>query len=294
MSLERGKFGIEYKPRPRKKETSAIGPVVLAVLSVAAISFVFTKLRRADEEFGQDAPPPQMAQPARQTQPHRPSEPSGQPQTATPATPPPQSFLASETVERPPKVKNLLLRLDEAEKMGNVEMAVTTIEALRNLPGEPAADLDDRLARRLGELNTRWLFALANRQWVTEVTVRPQDTATRIAASHGSTLSSLIRLNLLKDADSIWPGQVLKVMNHPRFSMTVHRRARYADLNLNGRFFNRYDIVGDGDICKVGLYKTTGKLREQLVSLGLRFSLRDRVELETLIPPNASILVSET
>ena len=173
-------------------------------------------------------------------------------------------------------------------------MAATTIETLRDLPGEPAADLDDALARRLGELNTLRLFTLSNRQWVTEVTVRARESATRIAAAHGSTLASLIRLNGLKDANNIRVGQTLKVMNHPRFSLTVHRRARYADLHLNGKFFNRYDITGDAEICPVGVYKTSEKLRDQLVSLGLKFSLRDRVELETLIPQNASIAVSET
>lgn len=288
MSLERGRFGIEYKPRPRKKDSSAVGSVVLAVLAIAAFSFVATKLKRpAEDEFAPPAPPPQS-----------------QGTHAANEAPPPlaysnavASIVADSSIpnsSRPPKVRNLLLRLDEAEKSGNIEMAATTIETLRDLPGEPAADLDDRLARRLGELNTRRLFVLANRQWIAEVTVRPRETASRIAAAHGSTLASLVRLNALPNADAVESGQTLKVMNHPRFSMTVHRRARYADLHLNGKFFNRYDIAGDAQICPVGVYKTTANLRAQLIELGLKFSLRNRVELETLIPPNASILVSET
>lgn len=300
MSLERGRFGIEYKPRPRKRDSSAIGPIVFVVLGIAAISFAVTKLRRQPDEFS-NIQEPTISQPTQpQSQPSTP-QPSQHPNTSTTSQPlnastshPTNSFLSSETRERPPKVRNLLLRLDEAEKMDNIEMAATTIETLRSLPGEPAADLDDRLARHLGKLNSRRLFTLANRQWVTEVTVRPRESATRIAAAHGSTLSSLIRLNELKDADNIKVGQVLKVMNHPRFSLTVHRRARYADLHLNGKFFNRYDITGDAEICPVGVYKTVEKLREQLSTLGLKFSIRDRVELETLIPPNASIVVSET
>lgn len=311
MSLERGRFGIEYKPRPRKKESSAIGPVVLVVLGIAAVSFVITKLHRPADEYPTPPPPP----PAQHQHTHVPEvrqetetpQPSSQPVQSSPTLDANQDSRAAKVSrkapsidfsalsrDRPPKVRNLLLRLEEAEKMGNTEMAATTIETLRALPGEPAADLDDMLARRLGQLNSRWLFTLANRQWVTEVTVRTRETPARIAAAHGSTLSSLIRLNALTDADSVETGAIIKVMNHPRFSMTVHRRARYVDLHLNGKFFNRYDIVGDAEICAVGIYKTNEKLREQLVTLGLKFSLRDRIELETLIPAGAAIVVSET
>ncbi len=285
MALERGRFGIEYKPRPRDKDSSSVWAVVLVVLAVAAVSFVATRLRRQPDSFGEfEEAPPQAAEAAPPREAPAPAESSEA-----------KRVLAEIPArDRPPKVRNLLLRLAEAEKSGNVEMAATTIEALRDLPGEPAADLDDRLARRLGQLNTRWLFALANRQWVTEVEVRPRETAARIAAAHGSTLSSLIRLNALADADDLRAGRKIKVMHHPRFSMTVHRRARYADLHLNGKFFNRYDIVGDGEICPVGVYKTGENLRSQFAELGLRFALRDRVELETIIPQNASIVVSET
>lgn len=291
-----------------------MGPVLLVVLSIAAVSFAFTKLRRAPEDFpvqaeavtqvaGAPSASPAPGAP-NTTFPQTVATNSPLPQTvatdaslptatATNATPLKISY-ATLAVKRPPKVRNLLLRLEAAEKMGNIEMEATTIEALRSLPGEPAADIDDILARRLGQLNLRWLFALSNRQWVAEVTVRTRETAARIAAAHGSTLASLIRLNALKDADNIRVGQTLKVMNHPRFSLTVHRRARYADLHLNGKFFNRYDISGEAQICEVGVYKTTETLRDQLPALGLKFSLRDRIELETLIPAGASIVVSET
>lgn len=297
MSLERGRFGIEYKPRPRKKDSAAIWPFVFVILAIAAVSFVFTKFKRSADDI--PAIPEPSAQAAQPSPSHPQQTQQQQSQTPPAAVRQPQlprldAQFSSASHERPPKVRNLLLRLEEAVKADNIEMAVSTIETIRALPGEPAADLDDSLARHLGKLNTRWLFDFANRQWVAETTVRQRDTAARIAAAHGSTLSSLVRLNSLANAESIQPGQVLKVMNHPRFSLTVHRRARFADLNLNGKFFNRYDIIGDGDICPVGIYKTTDNLRDQLIELGLRFSLRDRVELETLIPPSASIAVSET
>lgn len=263
-----------------------MGKVVAVVLAVAAVSLAVTKIRSLTASGGDES----AWEPQREGE--RPREPRpGEPQTPqTPLQLPAGNLYRG----RPPKVKNLLMRLAEAEKTANVEMAVSTIETLRALPGEPAADLDDALARRLGQLNVRWLFELANRQWVADVTVRPRDTASRIAAANGSTLSSLVRLNRLAGIDDIRAGQTVKVMSHPRFSLTVHRRARFADLNLNGKFFNRYDIAEGTEICPPGVYTTTQELRAQLKSLGLAFNLRALVELETLVPPNASIVVSET
>ena len=282
MSLERGKFGVEYFSRPRRNDSSGIGIVVVCVLALAAISLVATKFR--DMRRAAAAPPPVAA----------PREaPSRRAAAAASAKPAAAEMFWEDGHVRPPRVRNLLLRLAEAEKTGNVDMAATTIESLRDLPGEPAADLDDRLARRLGELNLHRLFVRGHRQWVAEVDVRPRDTAQRLAASHGSTLASLLRLNNLKSADAVKPGMKLLVLNHPRFSLTVHRKARYADLNLNGKFFRRYDIPGDGEICAQGIYKTGEKTREFFASLGLAFNLRARAELETLLPAGVPVLVSD-
>ncbi len=213
---------------------------------------------------------------------------------SAPATTPASSAAGVTAIAaRPPRVKNLLLRLEAAEKDGNIPLAVTTIETLRALPGEPAADLDDALAKRLGELNERWLYELGGLQWVEVVTVRAGESATRIASAHGSTLASLIRLNGFKDANHIRVGQKLKVMNHPRVSLTVHKRARYADLQVNGKFFRRYDLTGEV-AGAAGVYKLEGNPRGLFKRLGLTLSLRDRVGLETLMPKGATVVVSET
>ena len=135
--------------------------------------------------------------------------------------------------------QNLLLKLEKAEAAHDVELAVATIEQLRALPGEAVADLDNSLARRLGELNIRRLFVGKNRQWVKEVVVRRGDSATRIASENGSTLASLLKLNELPSADRLRIGQKLDVMDHPRFTIVVHRAAKYADLT-----FRQYQTCG--------------------------------------------------
>ncbi|MBQ0032891.1 MAG: LysM peptidoglycan-binding domain-containing protein, partial [bacterium] len=192
---------------------------------------------------------------------------------------------------RPTKLRNLLMRLEEAERRGDVEMAVGTIESIRSLPGSPAADLDDALARRLGTLNLRRLFDLRCAQWVKSAEVRRGDSASRIAAENGSTLASLARLNG-GDVDRICVGARLYVMDHPRFNLVLHRRTRIADLSLNGKFFKRYDLQ-DEVKARDGAYEIPERRKGFWEVFGPAFRKSDRFELDMLLPSGASLLVSE-
>ena len=199
---------------------------------------------------------------------------------------PTKAFHASEVPslgKRPPKVRNLLMRLEEARRLKDVEMEITTIEALRAMPGSPAADLDNNLAKRLGVLNMRRLFNMKSAQWVETVVVKRGDSASRIASEHGATFASLAKLND-GDVGKLRIGQKMHVLNHPRFNLVVHMRARTADLHLNGKFFKRYELQGDDGV-KSGLFEWRD------VSLPLEHS--DRAELDMLLPKSSSVQVSE-
>lgn len=291
MSLARGRFGVEYDPRRRRNEESGGGWILVAVLVMAVVSFV-TRIAGRHAAPAENTLAPEQAASA----PAAP-EPAPAPVAETPA-PTPSAARSIETSrtsaaeDRPPRVRNLLLRLEEAERQGNVEMAATTLESLRSLPGELAADLDDTFAERLGELNIERLFTLKNRQWIAEVVVRPGESGSRIARAYGSTLASLVRLNGLANADRVLTGQKLLVMDHPRFILVIHKLAGYADLNLNGKFFRRYSLAGAAD-AKSGAYKLEGRPRAFFAAQGVSFPSDALLELETLLPPAATMLVSE-
>ena len=286
MSLARGKFGVEYDPRKFKREPSGFGPVLAVVALGVLVLLTWTLVRRirshAEEAALMEAEkieevlaPPQPAA----------SETSQTFQTFQP--------LNTALAKRPAKVRNLLMRLEEAEKRHDIEMAVTTIETLRALPGSPAADLDDSLARRLGALNMQWLFGLRNAQWVKTETVGRGDSASRIASENGSTFGSLARLNGGRDkVEKIIIGQKLRVMNHPRFNLVLHRRTKTADLSLNGKFFKRYDLQG-GVKARAGAYEMPEKRRLFWQGIGSCFKDADRAELDELLPKATPILVSE-
>ena len=288
MAHVSGRFGLEYNPRQRERDSSGLGWVFALVAVVALISLVWTLVGRfrGGEEEAEFAPPSEPP-PAQES----PVEPEPKPAPEPIQSVAPVAGDVEMLAKRPVKVRNLLMRLEEAERRRDVEMAVSTIEQLRALPGSPAADLDNVLARRLGDLNMKRLFVLKNAQWVKEVTVKRGDSASRIASENGSTLASLSRLNG-GSVDRVIIGSKLRVMNHPRFNLVVHRRSRTADLQLNGKFFKRYDLTAPVTGAD-GAYEIPGRVRQFWTERGISFSMKDRAELEMLLPKGAAVLVSE-
>ena len=266
-------------------ESSGLGWVFALVAIVAFISLTWTFVKRIRSHA--EEPAVEIVQEVPSAAPSETAEPVAEPAPVPPAP----VVVQAEVAKRPPRVRNLLMRLEEAERKRDVEMAVSTIETIRALPGSPAADLDDSLARRLGTLNIRRLFELRSGQWVKEVEVRRGDSASRIAAENGSTLASFARLNGGK-IDKIIVGAKLYVMNHPRFNLVIHRRTRIADLSLNGKFFKRYDLQ-DEVKAKAGAYEIPDRKRVFWDRAGVRLKPDDRTELELLLPTGASVLVSE-
>ncbi len=281
MSFARGKFGIEYNPEKPDADRPWLLWAFALVFLVALVSLGVTVTRRvraaraertvAGAAAGQAVQPPPSAKPL--------------------DLPPPPKLDVSEMDRRPVKVRNLLMKLEEAEKKRDVELAISTIEQIRALPGTPAADLDDKLARRLGALNIRRLFILKSGQWVADVVVKRGDSASRIARERGSTLASLKRLNDV-DVNRVFAGQTLKVLNHPRFNLVVHRRTRIADLSLNGKFFRRYYLTAPVT-GEEGTYETPDRLRTFLSENGIALTVADRAELEMLLPSGTPAIISE-
>jgi len=287
VAFERGRFGLEYDLRQKEESSGGLGWVVAAIAFLALVSLAWTligRFRSNAEEVEVDvvvAEEPLKAE----------TPPAANPLPAPETEPPTRRIDDSDMAKRPVKLRNLLMRLDEAKKRRDVEMEVTTIEQIRAMPGSPAADLDDSLARRLGTLNVRRLFDLRNAQWVKQVTVKRGDVASRIAYENGSTLASLARLNG-GNVEKVVIGQKLYVMDHPRFNLVIHRRTRTADLSLNGKFFKRYDLPGEVS-GKEGTYEMPANPRTFWRSIGVEFKIADRAELETLMPVKASVIIAE-
>jgi hypothetical protein len=286
MAFAQGKFGIEYNANPIDEESSGAGWLITVIALAAVAVLAAAGVRRLLSSTPDDPSPidtPVVVPTATPVA-------TNAPPRVEPPKPPPIPQGAERN--RPRAAQNLLLKLEKAEAAQDVELAVSTIEQLRALPGEAVADLDNSLARRLGELNVRRLFVDKNRQWVKEVVVRRGDSATRIASENGSTLASLLKLNELPSADRLRVGQKLDVMDHPRFTIVVHRVAKYADLTLKGKFFKRYDIIAPVRAA-AGNYETPARLRAFLAEKGITLAPADSAELDMLVPAKSSLLVSE-
>ena len=268
MAFARTNFGIEYNPRPTGDDESFPWALVLVpAFLLTAVSFTVVKLRA----------------PATRPEPVAEAQPSAEPET--PPEAPRRENSASSSLpgvaKRPALVKNLLARLEGAEANRDTEMAIDTIERLRALPGSPAADLDDALARRLGTLNLRKLYVLKSREWVKELTVKRGDSLERLSRENGATLASSLKLNQLADGN-IKIGQKILVMKHPRFNLVVHCKPGYADLFFMGKFFKRYYLAGETSVKEADF---------RLKDIALKSA--DREELSVLLPSSATVLVSE-
>ena len=296
MAFTRGKFGIEYnQARQYGNDSPRLLPrVIILALLAALISLAITirnrlRVRAADRQTAALAAAqtqmPRVREPVAASQ----VQPAAKPNEQLP--PAPKALAQSDDTRRPARVRHLLMRLEAAEKARDWEMAASTIEQIRALPGSPAADLDDPLARRLGTLNTRRMFSSGTSPWTKSITVKRGENASRIAREHGSTLAALEKLNA-GNLNPLRIGTTLRVLDHPRFSLAVHRVPRTADLSLNGKFFKRYYLASPVT-GKVGLAETPERLRPLLKELGITFKPADRAELELLLPPGTPIQIGD-
>ena len=195
---------------------------------------------------------------------------------------------------RPARERALLQRLADAERLGKLAIAVDTIEQLRAKPS--MADLDDRLARRLGTLNVKRLFSGEPVPWVSETTVRRGQTVHRIAREHGTTVAAVRQLNGLGPLDEPSSGQKLRVLEFPKATLVVHKQTRHADLTLNGKLFKRY-YVSTGEGTAPGAYPITSRPEEgprsRILALGIRVAPKDMRELDMFLAPGSTLTVSE-
>jgi len=278
MSYRRGRFGVEYRPEPPSEETPwllwAIVLVVLVALGYGSLA-AYRKVANWLEQRPAAAPELPAAV------------------VAKPSVPEPNVSAPRVTVtgERPRKVKNLLMKLDQAIATTNYPLQVAVIEELRALPGAPAADLDDSLARSLGRLNLRILFDAEHKnEWVKRVEVKRGNSASRIASEWGTTLKCVEKLN--GDVSTIHPGTFLWVMNHPQFRLSVFRKTRIADLSLNNKFFKRYYLTDEVRGAN-GSYVFPVKIRTFFAEYGVWFKDKDLVELEMLLPKGANMTIAD-
>lgn len=311
--MTRMKYGVEYDARRREDDgSSGAGWIVVLVIIVAAILFIVHVARRISSDGPAPAPPPSLdtlvvdappdpATPDASDGPAEaePADGGGRPPSATAAPGGADAdgdapLVVGQLASRPPKVQNLLLRLQTAARKGDVAMQVEAIEKLRALPGDQVADIENVLADRLGRLNVHLLYERKNPQWVADVEVRKGDNATRIAHDNRTTLAAIKRLNPSVDLNLLRPGMKLKVMRRPAFGLVVHKKLQTVDLNLDGKLFRRYPLAeGAGAVeWEPGVYETPANLHEFFRERGVELTREGIDELDELVPRKTPVQVS--
>ena len=293
---------VEYDASRRHGKSGGWRVAVYAVVLVAvAISFMSSRgcfSRKRDVKA--DAVGPATFVPDKL--PSVPASPVSSNEVARPAPKPPPpspaarqaSSWAENASGRSVRERTLLLRLADAERQGRLAIAVDTIEQLRAIPS--MADIDDKLARRLGDLNVKRLFSGEPVPWTVEVTVRRGQSVHRIAKEHGTTVAAVRRLNGLSATEEPSAGRRLRVLEFPRAAFVVHKPTRHADLVLNGKLFKRY-YVSVGKKTPPGAYPITSLAKEgprsRFAALGIKIAAVDMRELDMFLAPGSSLTISE-
>ena len=294
---------VEYDVSRKQDPSGGWKVAVFAVLSVSiVVSFIYAHGFGRDRNPIKRADPESLARLAADAQ--RLASPSStsavasvsrKPEPApSPAAVQDAAAWAQNSSSRSARERTLLQRLMDAERLGRLEIAVDTIEQLRARPS--MADLDDKLARRLGALNVRRLFSGEATPWIAETTVRIGQTVHRIAREHGTTVAAVRRLNGLGPREEPAVGRKLRVLEFQKATFVVHKQTRHADLSLNGKLFKRYYIsVGKSTVA--GAYPITAKSdegpRSRFAALGIRVAPTDMSELDMFLAPGSVLTISE-
>ena len=283
MSLARGKFGIEFDPLRDEERPSGRGILIGAAVLVVLVSFAATLVNRlrARTAGNPDAGAAVLAEAPRPAPSALPAPP------LSPAVPPGKALLE----ERPRVVRNLLMRLTEAERDRDLSRQVETIELLRAAPGNPVADIDHLLVKRLGRLNFRWMFGTDRSPWTVEITPRKGNSAERLAKEQGMTVAALLKLNRWRTPDEMRPGKPVRALNHPNFALIVHPRNRLVELMLDGKLFKAYELTRAASLAP-GLYSLPDDYAGQFARLGLSFAPADLAELSLFLMPRAPLFVA--
>ena len=306
----RGKYGIEIKVTPRKSGPGPLQFVMAVGLAlVVAAFFSFRGCFRRREVPKPVPPPASMVRPEPDVRPPivAPVAPVQQEQPSMPELPPDEvdevksvpggssevRALADKGENRPPAIRALLERLEAADQQGNVGLQIDTIERLRQNK-DSVADIDDLLARRLGNLNRKLFLEGKTNPWVVAYTVRSGDTVQQIAREHGATVAAVLMLNGVGDPRRLRPGQTLRVPNKLKAKLKVHTASQIADLEVGGKFFRRYDvIVGKGaELGERAVTRKDGEGAKQLIEKAkVRFSDSDLKEVAIMLPPGSTIVL---
>lgn len=286
MAYHRAIYGIEWDP-PAKEPDAPWLLWLLALILVAVIGSAVWNAWFRDR--GPDVTPTVVVPPVAEERPGSAAPAAGPAVRSEPCATvvrPARAALVARAEDYPEMIRNQLLKLEVTTNLSSRAMILNSLRGMQE-----AAGIENRVSGELGRINDELLFAGHDRRWVKEIEVRPGESGARIARNAGMTLAALAKLNG-GSVDRLRSGQKLLVFRFGKPVLVVRRASRFADLTLDGRFFARYHLAAPVG-SEAGTFRVSASPRAFWAERGVVFSAEDRPKVDLMIPPGATVSVSE-
>jgi LysM repeat protein len=131
---------------------------------------------------------------------------------------------------------------------------------LRSLALSPR---DKQIEEALGRINVALLTTPRMMPGKVEYVIKPGDSMAKIASEFVCPVLLIQKINNIANPDRIRPGDVLRVMDRPKFAIEVSKRDNTLLVTLDGKFFKRYSVgTGTYGTTPVGTFDIDDKIED--------------------------------
>ena len=121
----------------------------------------------------------------------------------------------------------------------------------------------ERVEEILGRINVALLTTPRAMPGKVEYVIKPGDSMAKIASEFVCPVLLIQKINNIANPDRIRPGDVLRVMDHPKFALEISKRDNTLLVTLDGKFFKRYSVgTGTYGTTPVGTFDIDDKIED--------------------------------
>ena len=160
-------------------------------------------------------------------------------------------------------IAKVLAVLAEVEVLKKADKLVETRDKLLGLMKTPQVLGASRAAveELLGDVNVELIMSRRGMPGKVNYSVQEGDTLGSIVNQFVCPKLHIMKMNNIQDENRIRPGDVLRVMDHPKYEIEINKTDNTLVLTFNGEFFKRYKVgTGEFGTTPVGTFVIDDKI----------------------------------